>query len=347
MKRFVFVLAISLILVSCGDDEPDSDITKLQEEIDALQDEIKTLKDDVVPANLKEPDTIKEDIGGLPPSGEPTGDPVDKPKRGVPVFGGGKIVFCSNSMKGHETRNIGIYLMDSNGAAVTFVVKPPGDFKNPTLSPNGESIAYTSTGEQGGYPAYIHHIESGRSFRLTEDNGLYPAWSPDGTQIVYENRFNLFITSTDPFNPEVFQLTHNDNAPHTTPTWSPDGEQIAFASTLDGNYNIFAIDADGRNQIRFTNHPSDDSHPDWSPDGRQIAFQSHRFGTWDIFVVDTETFIETQLTDSQGDYREPSWSPDSSKIAMGESEIYIINANGTGLTNITNSVAYESAPDWQ
>ena len=87
--------------------------------------------------------------------------------------------------------------------------------------------------------------------------------------------------------------------------------------------------------------------PSWSPDGEHIAFMGYRGKAWDIYLVNTRTFVETQVTDGKGSYVKPSWSPDGSKIAMDNGgDIYIINVDGTGLTNLTNGKDGTSL-DWQ
>ena len=49
------------------------------------------------------------------------------------------------------------------------------------------------------------------------------------------------------------------------PTWSPDKTRLAFASTLDGNWEIYWINADGSGLTRVTDNPALDLEPAWSP----------------------------------------------------------------------------------
>src|ERR1044072_4457908 len=52
--------------------------------------------------------------------------------------------------------------------------------------------------------------------------------------------------------------------------------KIAFDSDVDGNYEIYAMNADGSNQVRLTNNSASDLEPSFSPDGSKIAFISDR-----------------------------------------------------------------------
>ena len=93
--------------------------------------------------------------------------------------------------------------------------------------------------------------------------------------------------------------------------------KIAFASSRDGNLEIYVMDGDGRNQRRLTVNPSVDRYPTWSPDGKKIAFVSDRNNVnkdhRQIWVIDADGKNPIRLTDGLVDSY-PDWSPDGTKI---------------------------------
>lgn len=134
--------------------------------------------------------------------------------------------------------------------------------------------------------------------------------------------------------------------------------QIAFASGRDGNFEIYVMDSDGKNQRRLTHHPADDALPSWSPDGKKIAFSSYRNrGNVQIFVMDSNGQNPIRLTDGFDD-NNPDWSPDGQKIAFdsyrdeglpGEGwtiQIYVMDSDGKNSRRLTDGPTHNFDPSW-
>ena len=101
--------------------------------------------------------------------------------------------------------------------------------------------------------------------------------------------------------------------------------QITFVSHRDGNPEIYVMDVDGNNARNLTNNPGKDFQPSWSPDGKRIAFMSDRDGhvhaihgwpTSEIYVMDADGGNLQNLTNNPSDDTSPSWSPDGKRIAF-------------------------------
>ena len=108
----------------------------------------------------------------------------------------------------------------------------------------------------------------------------------------------------------------------SNPSWSPDGTKIAFVSGRDDNKEIYVMNADGKNLKNLTLHLDYDTCPTWAPDGTKIAFWSRQVAgeiqmLSDIFVMDADGTNRTNITQNpRASNRTPSWSLDGNKIAF-------------------------------
>jgi Tol biopolymer transport system component len=179
------------------------------------------------------------------------------------------------------------------------------------------------------------------------------AWSPDGTEIAYQDPIaderGIFIANPD--GSDALRLTDGIN--DAWPSWSPDGTKIVFSSSRNDPTielcepgadfrcatDVYVMDADGTNLIRLTNGGAPEYQPVWSPDGRRIAYLRSTGGTGGeaslIFTMNADGSDVQQVSSGDGgsDFS-PSWSPDGSEIVFlgfrfEDTGIWIAAADGS------------------
>ncbi len=98
------------------------------------------------------------------------------------------------------------------------------------------------------------------------------------------------------------------------PAFDSAGKRIAFTSDRSGQWDIWVMDANGKNPIQITNNPLPDLHPSWSPDGRSIVFSriNSRDNHSELWVVELDKPGVKRLI---GEGLFPSWSPRGDKIS--------------------------------
>ena len=221
-------------------------------------------------------------------------------------------------------------------------------------------IAFSSD-RDGDLEIYTIDTDGTNLVRMTNHpaRDTQPAWSPDGRKIAFtsdrRNRFSLEIYVMNADGDRLEQLT-TDHPPAVNdefPTWSPDGTKIAFASNRDESYDIYVMDADGKNSVQLTRGRAKEVTPCWSPDGTKIAFtSSDNILKSEIYVMNADGANPVNLTrNPEALNKNPSWSPDGRRIAfaswgVGNHDIYIMDANGNNVVQLNDNFAWSVFPAW-
>ncbi|MBA2260273.1 MAG: serine/threonine-protein kinase [Acidobacteria bacterium] len=213
--------------------------------------------------------------------------------------------------------------------AVPIAADPNINEAAPSFSPDGKSIAFHESDENGGL--FIAGA-TGESIRRLTAFGFHPAWSPDGKQLVFGTEeiqkpaSRLSVSSlwiADVAGGEPRKIHDGDAA---QPSWSPSGRRIAFWSNTGGQRDIYTIPAAGGQRVAVVEDAPLDWCPVWTPDGRYLYFASNRGGAmnlWRISIDESSGNVrgapEPVTTGVQAASELPSLSKDGSRLAFRSS----------------------------
>lgn len=178
---------------------------------------------------------------------------------------------------------------------------------------------------------FIIDGEGDHVLQLT-DNGKYninPSFSRDGENIAYESGDDIYIVDSSGAS-EMLLVSDAHN-----PSWAPNGSRLAFSAYRDGQYDIFVIDTDGANMTILTDNINTITCPIWSPDGQIITYLSEH----NLYSMRTDGSDRKLLATGVYYY---SWSMSGTHIVFSgdnndQSEIYVIDRDGTNLVQLTDN----------
>lgn len=279
-----------------------------------------------------------------------------------------RILFTSGSV-GNEQ----LFTISPDGTDLRQLTTGPFNNHNGYWSSDALRIVFNSSenGSTGG--EYIFEMDSdGKNRHSLDVIGTVKGWSPNNSQIVFVScplcdgggDLSSYICVVNADGTGFRQLTTNPGnllVNDDDACFSADGKKIYFDSNRgvppQSGGEIYVMNADGSDLQRLTYFNRYTGSPSVSPDGRKLAFWSGTtgFALSGIYTMNIDTTgLRLVIGDTPTEvFTGPRWSPDGSQfvirtyppVSSETGSVCVMNATGTGLRTILNSLTYD-ALDW-
>lgn len=244
-----------------------------------------------------------------------------------------------------------------------------GDYA-PDVDRTGTYMVFASTQHRPTFDIYRKSVDGRTVTQLTTDpsDDMMPAIAPDGTKIAFaSNRNGNWDIYTMPITGGAPTQITFDADEEVQPTWAPDGKRLAFSrkNGRTGTWELWIVDSATPGLRTFV---CEGFLPRWNPteENDRLLFQRARqrgsrlYGVWTIDIVRGEGMNPTEIVSAKNAaILQPGWSPDGEKIVFttvvnpegnaewpDQSDIWVVNADGTGRVGLTNSRFRNMQPAW-
>ncbi len=254
---------------------------------------------------------------------------------------GGFIVFASTQHR----PTADLYLKRLGSSVLTQLTSDPGHDMMPSISPDGQWIAFTSN-RSGNWDVYVMPIDGGKALQLTTDAApdLHPSWSPDGNSLVFcrfgeaARRWELWVL--DMRTPTLSFFIGEGLFPEWCPiaaTGSNGSDRILYQRARERgsrSFGVWTIDygnGEAANPMLIASSPSQAYiNPTWSPDAQWVAFagvpndadwaerDAPRPSNADLFLASVEGGNRVPLTSGRGVDLMPAFAPDGTLFFISD-----------------------------
>lgn len=216
-------------------------------------------------------------------------------------------------------------------------------------------IAYVSD-HAGARELFVMDYDGYAPRQVTVDGflNLMPRWSPDRRYLLYtsyRSRTRQDIEMLELATGKRWTLVNLPGL-NITPAASPDGVWVSFATSQDGNHEIYKLNTNTKQLSRLTVHNAGDLSPSWSPTGQEIVFTSDRGGGPQIYIMSADGSNVRRLT-YEGNYNAaPSWSPRGNWIAYicrtdeRQYKLCLTSPDGQKRLQLTTGTGVDDSPSW-
>jgi Tol biopolymer transport system component len=199
-----------------------------------------------------------------------------------------------------------------------------------------------------------------------------PRFSPDASRVIFESsregKMSVYSINVDGTGLRKLTDGKQDDA---QPQWSVDTKLITYTSITEGLNKIFVMNGDGSGRRQISSGPKNDAAPSFSTDGRHVAWAATTVlpEDWrDIGVAASDgSGTQRLVTSGLGNDQAPVWisptrivfirefppktdwramSPEDHARRRATSEVWAVNADGSGLQQLTKNDVYDSDPSW-
>jgi|GEM_PF-3309164 len=276
-----------------------------------------------------------------------------------PLQSGSTIYYSSES----NSQGRDIYRMDANGNGKKKLTRKTGQGHyphniNPKVSPDGSTIVYQSDPDRHDrYTIWTMNTDGSNPRKITEEEGMYPNWHPDGKTIVFSGRRSgVWEILTIPKEGGKEEIISYNKRNGKNPGWGavcsidPSGKSMVYSYIREKV--LYKMDLETRESKRLSPVRQNFMHPIFSKDGSRIAVNRKVGTSYDLITISPEGKEEKIIAKNVISYSSPSWSNSDSELLFtgmvnGSQEIFKINLTSRKETQLTSNADFDAMPSWK